>query len=294
MNSILFSILVLLSIYCASFNAELTGEYQEQLNNAVDRHMKSADYMSIQLVKRENSDEPAINKAKSMTNMRGTSETARKVSSLASFALDFVKRQTSGAPMSITGSLYLNQSYCPFTTNVPKCNATYRYQSMDGTCNNLATPMMGAANTPYKRYMPNGYQDNYNAPRTVGASGKPLPNPRTVSLTISTRGNITTEVLNNNNFNLLIPFFGQFLTYKILFILYTWVKIYLSTFYFIKNKDTTLLVHQQSQTPKATKYHAVVHPQIRLALFPFKFRPTIHSSHFHACNSLARVQHFPT
>jgi hypothetical protein len=73
--------------------------------------------------------------------------------------------------------------FCPFNPNLV-CDPSNKYQSFDGTCNNLKNPLYGAANTPYKRIASPVYDDGLNSPRSLGTSGKPLPNPRLLSTSI--------------------------------------------------------------------------------------------------------------
>ncbi|XP_049871288.1 peroxidase isoform X2 [Pectinophora gossypiella] len=56
-----------------------------------------------------------------------------------------------------------------------------RYRSIDGSCNNLVRPAWGVAQAPYGRLLPFNYADGvYAWPRAK--SGRPLPNPREISL----------------------------------------------------------------------------------------------------------------
>ena len=73
--------------------------------------------------------------------------------------------------------------FCPFNPKLA-CDATNKYQSFDGTCNNLKNPLYGAANTPFKRLMSPVYQDGLNSPRLLASSGTSLPNPRVISTSI--------------------------------------------------------------------------------------------------------------
>ena len=62
------------------------------------------------------------------------------------------------------------------------------YRSFDGTCNNLANPLFGSANTPYRRFMAPAYggKPGENLPR--GATSytpdtgyvSALPSPRAI------------------------------------------------------------------------------------------------------------------
>ncbi|KAI5631376.1 peroxidase domain-containing protein [Phthorimaea operculella] len=62
----------------------------------------------------------------------------------------------------------------------PFCTRS-RYRSIDGSCNNLQRPNWGVPLTPYGRLLPYNYADGvYAWPRAK--SGRPLPNPREISL----------------------------------------------------------------------------------------------------------------
>ena len=74
---------------------------------------------------------------------------------------------------------------CPFSFNII-CNSSYRYQSFDGTCNNLNNPAYGSANTPYTRFLTPVYADGVNSPRNSSVSGASLPNPRNISTNLFT------------------------------------------------------------------------------------------------------------
>ena len=73
---------------------------------------------------------------------------------------------------------------CPFNTLNGTCNTAYKYQSFDGTCNNLQNPTYGSSNTPYTRFLTPSYADGVNSPRSLSVSGSALPNPRLISTTI--------------------------------------------------------------------------------------------------------------
>lgn len=81
-----------------------------------------------------------------------------------------------------------------------------KYRTPDGSCNNLRNPMWGMAFSPFERLMYPEYDDGVNEPKTKGASGRPLPNPRVVS---------TSVVLNQDSpsrgYSLLLMQYGQFL-----------------------------------------------------------------------------------
>ena len=103
---------------------------------------------------------------------------------------------------------------CPFQVTIT-CNSTAKYRSHDGTCNNLQNPLLGSINTPYTRILSPAYGDGTNSPRNVSlVTGKALPNPRTISLSLSvpTSG----QKLVKNGLSQLYAQFGQFLTHDLL------------------------------------------------------------------------------
>ncbi|KAK5985175.1 Peroxidase mlt-7 [Trichostrongylus colubriformis] len=75
-----------------------------------------------------------------------------------------------------------------------------RFRSIDGTCNNLDNPIVGAAFSPFIRLLPSAYDDGINS--LAGAQRR--PNPREVSMfLLSTRHAISSPV------NSLVMQFGQ-------------------------------------------------------------------------------------
>lgn len=58
-----------------------------------------------------------------------------------------------------------------------------RYRSYDGSCNNLANPSLGIANSRYSRLLSAKYGDGVSSP-TVSVTGEPLPSSRLVSLVV--------------------------------------------------------------------------------------------------------------
>ncbi len=84
------------------------------------------------------------------------------------------------------------------------------YRTYDGTCNNLENPVVGSVNTPYIRILPPAYQDGFDSPRTLNVAGTPLPNPRSVSLSISQPQVVQRLAAGQNH---LFVFFGQFITH---------------------------------------------------------------------------------
>jgi len=50
----------------------------------------------------------------------------------------------------------------PYATN-PRCDFRSKYRTIDGTCNNIPDPWLGAAKTPLQRLTHNTYEDgNHN------------------------------------------------------------------------------------------------------------------------------------
>ncbi|KAJ0177820.1 hypothetical protein K1T71_006693 [Dendrolimus kikuchii] len=62
----------------------------------------------------------------------------------------------------------------------PFCTKS-RYRSIDGSCNNLRRPAWGMPQTPYGRLSPYNYGDGISS-WPVSRTGRPLPNPREISL----------------------------------------------------------------------------------------------------------------
>lgn len=63
---------------------------------------------------------------------------------------------------------------------VPQCNSSI-HRSIDGSCNNLLDPNLGASLKGFKRYLPNAYDDGIFKFRTKGFLGGKLPSARTIS-----------------------------------------------------------------------------------------------------------------
>jgi hypothetical protein len=98
---------------------------------------------------------------------------------------------------------------CPFKRSI-SCDPNNKFQSIDGSCNNLASPWFGKAETPYKRYTAPAYLDGLDIPRTMAKNGSPLPNVRRISLLLC-RENFQFD----NHFTHMTAYFGQFLTHDI-------------------------------------------------------------------------------
>ncbi|CAI5443860.1 unnamed protein product [Caenorhabditis angaria] len=101
---------------------------------------------------------------------------------------------------------------CAEEQRAPQCeiNSCYhkKYRSADGTCNNLAQPVNGAAFTRYLRMLPAVYDDGFNS--VVSSINRNRPNPREVSMfLLSTDRTIPTHV------NSIFMAFGQLFAHDV-------------------------------------------------------------------------------
>ena len=96
--------------------------------------------------------------------------------------------------------------FCPFSSNI-NCNPNSKYRIIDGSCNNLKSPMIGRSTTPYKRYMTTAYDDGRNEPRTRSLVNRfqLLPNPRSIALAIHDPLDVPSKLSNMG------VMFGQFI-----------------------------------------------------------------------------------
>ncbi|VDN23736.1 unnamed protein product, partial [Gongylonema pulchrum] len=81
------------------------------------------------------------------------------------------------------------------------------YRTMDGTCNNLARPLRGAAFRPYNRLLPPDYDNGLSEP--VG-SVRPRPNAREVSRTLLS----SRKTVLHPEYNALLMQWGQYLIHE--------------------------------------------------------------------------------
>ena len=110
-------------------------------------------------------------------------------------------------PLNVLAHVKAPGDLCPFRTNI-FCNPSDRFSAIDGSCNNLQQPWFGKAETPYKRYMSPAYDDQLSAPRSRSVRGNPLPNPRTISRTMSNENFQTDDRITH-----IVATFGQFLAH---------------------------------------------------------------------------------
>lgn len=93
-----------------------------------------------------------------------------------------------------------------------------KYRTLDGTCNNLRDPMMGASLSPLLRLRPPRYENNFNLP--VGwnvnklYNGVKMPSPRVVSVQIISTQNVTPDELYTH----MLMQWGQFIDHDLDFV----------------------------------------------------------------------------
>jgi hypothetical protein len=98
---------------------------------------------------------------------------------------------------------------CPYSAAIT-CNKDSKYSNLDGSCNNLANPYWGKAETPFKRLLNAEYDDGRDSSKVLAADKSALPNPRTISLTVQKEnGNLELD------WTTIFATFGQFLTHDI-------------------------------------------------------------------------------
>jgi len=90
-----------------------------------------------------------------------------------------------------------------------KCNSTSKYRQINGRCNNLLNPYLGAANTKLSRLMKSNYADGISAP-PKSVTGAELPSARLISLEVFNDTNIP-----NLKFTQAFMQFAQFIAHDI-------------------------------------------------------------------------------
>ena len=100
--------------------------------------------------------------------------------------------------------------YCPFFFKRTCGKTVKKYQSFDGSCNNLNKPWLGKTSTPYKRFLPPKYDDGFSTPRTLAVSNNLLPNPRSISRAIFDDNGQWEKIWTH-----IFAIFGQFLTHDL-------------------------------------------------------------------------------
>nr|CAD7199365.1 unnamed protein product [Timema douglasi] len=64
------------------------------------------------------------------------------------------------------------------------CDHTSRYRTITGWCNNLRSPELGKSLRAFVRLLPPAYHDGVGSPRAMSVTGKPLPSPRLISVSV--------------------------------------------------------------------------------------------------------------
>ena len=90
-----------------------------------------------------------------------------------------------------------------------RCAPGAKFRSLDGSCNNLRSPMQGAAMQPFRRILPPAYHDGFSLPRTKSAmrSDHSLPSSREISRSFTDNA---PPVANEKKLSMLFLTWGQF------------------------------------------------------------------------------------
>ncbi|CAH0564612.1 unnamed protein product [Brassicogethes aeneus] len=113
-----------------------------------------------------------------------------------------------GFPEAVQSRLLLDE--CPLK-GTPRCSqATRRYRTADGTCNNLRKPWRGSAMLPLQRFMPPVYEDGIQSIRRSVFNSRRLPSPRSISTRVHRDKNQEIQSV-----TLLFMQWGQFIDHDI-------------------------------------------------------------------------------
>ena len=105
----------------------------------------------------------------------------------------------------------------------PVCDATSRFRTIDGTCNNLRKPLQGGTDTPFRRLLPAYYEDGVEVPKgraqangclksfCNGPFSAPVPSARLASSLIVGDDQVSTE----KPFTHMVMQWGQFLDHDL-------------------------------------------------------------------------------
>lgn len=94
-----------------------------------------------------------------------------------------------------------------------RCNKNLRFRTYDGSCNNLYVPCWGRAGESFGRLLKPAYADGLHRPR-LGEYGRPLPNPRLVSVALA-GGSWQTSDTEYTYHTDLLTHFGQLLAHDL-------------------------------------------------------------------------------
>lgn len=100
--------------------------------------------------------------------------------------------------------------HCSQQTVKKRCKPEDKFRSLDGSCNNLDSPMQGASLQPFRRILPPVYDDRFRSPRTKSVSGdnQSLPPAREVSRRFT---DDAPPVVTETKLSMLFLTWGQFL-----------------------------------------------------------------------------------
>lgn len=94
-----------------------------------------------------------------------------------------------------------------------RCKEDERFRSLDGTCNNLHSPLSGSTTQPFRRILPPVYDDRLSSPRTKSfLDGESLPLAREVSRRFT---DYSTSVAVEEKLSVLFLTWGQFLDHDL-------------------------------------------------------------------------------
>uniref|UniRef100_K1QGI2 Peroxidasin-like protein n=1 Tax=Magallana gigas TaxID=29159 RepID=K1QGI2_MAGGI len=99
---------------------------------------------------------------------------------------------------------------CEFARRL-SCDYTSKFRTINGSCNNLAHPYWGMAETPLIRFLCSVYEDGMGAPRSRGKF-RPLPEPREIRLKVHDKSRPRHEL---KRFTHYLMFFGQMLSHDL-------------------------------------------------------------------------------
>ncbi|XP_070490819.1 peroxidase-like [Chironomus tepperi] len=83
----------------------------------------------------------------------------------------------------------VRKEFCESISLPIKCDKTLKYRQINGRCNNLINPYLGAANTRLSRLLRSRYSDDISAP-PKSVKGGDLPSARLISLTAFSDNNV--------------------------------------------------------------------------------------------------------
>jgi hypothetical protein len=191
------------------FDLPDNDKYQENLDNQMQQLWKNflKKYANTNQNKSPKENERDFHGPNS--NLR-TSNDSRNGTDIFNLWLTFIKPYV--ADPNYADKIYglkIYKKLCPINTDI-SCNQKRKYQSFDGSCNNLKKPWLGKSGTPFKRYLAPEYSDKVNRPRNLSVSGRALPNPRLLSRILHTENKRLERIWTN-----LYTHFGQILAHEL-------------------------------------------------------------------------------